>query len=250
MASAENVNFFYTLLPAVGIIFAIAVGVILLYLHFRKNLYGQMVEQEELKTKYQNDLLRSSIEVQEEERKRIAQDMHDELGATLSIARMQLVQIEQQKNVQPELVNALHQVRITTEAALATMRRLSHELMPPQLESFGLIKTLESVSNQISMAKTISISVSAGDDQMRLIPSIELALYRICMEFINNTIKHSNAKQISIFIARTGDQTSLHYEDDGCEFRVQEIHQGLGLKSIEARVNIFESKSQIGRAHV
>lgn len=205
-----------------------------------------MLEQEELKSKYQNDLLRSSIVVQEDERKRIAQDMHDELGATLSIARMQLVQIEQQKGVQPALVNAVHQVRITTEAALATMRRLSHELMPPQLESFGLIKTLESVSNQINSAKTISIAINATDEQMRLASSTELALYRICMELINNTIKHADAKQISISIAQSENQVQFRYEDDGRGFVVQENHQGLGLKSIEARVNTFSGNIQIG----
>src|SRR2546421_9007317 len=109
MEQAQDVNFFYTLLPTAGIVFAIAVGVIFLYLHFRKNLFQQMLEQEEMKNKYQNDLLRSSIEVQEEERKRIAQDMHDELGATLSIARMQLVQIEQQQSKNVELTAAVHQ---------------------------------------------------------------------------------------------------------------------------------------------
>ncbi len=204
-----------------------------------------MLEQEELKAKYQNDLLRSSIEVQEEERKRIAQDMHDELGATLSIARMQLVQIEQQKDVQPELVNAVHQVRITTEAALATMRRLSHELMPPQLANFGLIKTLESVSDQINAANTISIGVTADDEQMRLAASVELALYRICMEFINNTIKHAKAKHISISITRMEAHVAFHYEDDGHGFLNQENGQGLGLKSIEARVNSFLGNLEI-----
>ncbi len=89
MGADNQVTFINTLLPFAGILFLIALGVVFLTQQFRKNLYRQQLEQEELKKKHQVELLRSNIQAQEEERKRIAQDMHDELGAALSITRMQ-----------------------------------------------------------------------------------------------------------------------------------------------------------------
>jgi len=246
MTSPSEVNFLTTLLPLAGIVFVIAIGVIVLYQHFRKNLYRQMLEQEALRNKHQHELLRSSIEVQEEERKRIAQDMHDELGAVLSIARMQLVQIEQQQADNEMLHSAVQQVRTTTEAALASMRRLSHELMPPQLENFGLLKTLQSVCEQVSSSHPVSVALSAPDALTGLSKSLELQLYRICMEMIHNTVKHADAKNITINITQRDQQIEVVYNDDGRGLLQDNPINGLGFKSMEARVNSVSGSMQIG----
>lgn len=77
---------------------------------FRKNLYKQKLEHEELKNKHQMDFLRSSIQVREEERKRITRDMHDELGATLSITRMHLLQMERQMKIKMKNWLAIYKI--------------------------------------------------------------------------------------------------------------------------------------------
>jgi len=242
----SDLNFLTTLLPLAGIVFVIAVGVIVLYQHFRKNLYRQMLEQEALRNKHQHELLRSSIEVQEAERKRIAQDMHDELGAVLSIARMQLVQIEQQQADNKILCSSVQQVRTTTEAALASMRRLSHELMPPQLETFGLVKTLQTVCAQIATANDVSISLTSPEILPGIPKSSELQLYRICMEMIHNTIRHADAKKITIDITPGERQIELAYSDDGRGLPKGGYLHGLGFKSMEARVNSIGGSMQTG----
>lgn len=237
MVPAKELNLLTTLLPLAGIIFIIAIGVILLNQHFRKNLYRQMLEQEELKNKHQQDLLSTTLEVQEGERKRIAHDMHDELGAVLSIARMQLVQLEQQQQADKDLSAALQRVRITTEAALTSIRRLSHELMPPQLENFGLAKTLEAVCSQVNATGHISIELVVGENFPRWPASIELGLYRVCMEMINNTIKHAQAENIYIDLKGSETYISFAYADNGKGLSKEQHLNGLGFKSIEARVN-------------
>jgi signal transduction histidine kinase len=231
MEATQELSFIYTVLPLVGILFVIAMGVILLNQHFHKNLYQQKLQQEELKNLHQQQLLQSSILVQEAERKRIAQNLHDELGAVLSIARMHLVRLEQ---AHPELTQALQTVRTTTESALTTMRRLSHELMPPQLESFGVVKTLESVCDQINSAQELKIHLEASDDLARWPAAIELMLYRVAMEMINNTIKHAQAKNITIALSQSGDGIQFTYADDGVGIR-KDVTYGLGFKNIEVR---------------
>ncbi|GHN01865.1 hypothetical protein WSM22_33540 [Cytophagales bacterium WSM2-2] len=246
MAQASEFNFVTTLLPLALAVFVIAAGVILLNQHFRKNLYRQLLEKEELKSRHQNDLLRSSIDVQEHERKRIAQDMHDELGATLSIARMHLMQMER---LSPEesAREGLANVRSLTETALATMRRISHELMPPQLETFGLVKTLEDVASQLNKINEIKLAIDASPIEPSLPWNITLGMYRIVMELINNTIKHAHASEIGFSVQLEGDQYLFTYWDNGVGLPGEAIHTGLGRNSIEARINSLHGSFEIDK---
>jgi signal transduction histidine kinase len=238
METPEELNFLTALLPLAGIIFIIALGVVLLNQHFHKNLYRQRLEREELKNLHQQELLRSSIAVQEEERKRIAHDLHDELGAVLSIARMHLVQLERQSaNGAESMLPPLQNVRSLTEAALASMRRISHKLMPPQLETFGLIKTLEDVAAQANSTNGIEIRVSTPADIPRLSWPLELGLYRICMELINNTLKHAQASHITVHLKLEHGLLTLLYTDNGTGIPDNRYTGGMGHKSIEARVS-------------
>jgi len=238
METSQSFGFIKTILPLAGIIFIIAVGVVLLTQQFHKNIYRQKLQAEELKNIHQSELLRSSIQVQEEERKRIAQDMHDELGAVLSITKMHLQQLEErEKNDRSGLLPALQNIRSLTETSLASMRRISHELMPPQLETFGLLKTLEVVAKQANSTGTIHIQINAANELPELSWPVNLGLYRIIMEMVNNTIRHAGAKHITI-----GFTTGLHYvnctySDDGKGLTDDSGTAGIGFKSIEGRIS-------------
>jgi signal transduction histidine kinase len=201
----------------------------------------------EVKYLHQHQLLKSSIQTQEVERKRIAQDLHDELGAVLSISRMHLVQIQNEKATNSTMQSGIQQARMLTEAALATMRRISHELMPPQLENFGLIKTLEAIIAQMQEAKKITVNFHVSDELLRWSLPIELGLYRICMELINNTLKHAEATQIKITLKQLPRQLLFSYSDNGKGLPA-EVHAGHGFKNIEARANIIGGELAMGNS--
>jgi signal transduction histidine kinase len=230
------VNFSATILPFVLIIFSIAIGVVLLNLHFQKNLYKQKIQQEELNTQHQNELLTSSINVQEEERKRIAQDLHDELGATLSIIRMHLKVLEELPKADDKLPEHIRNVRQLTETALTSTRTISHQLMPPQLEKYGLVKTLETVINQINCTGNVLIHFNVSNTEKVINWNINLGLYRILMELINNTIKHAQASDIFININYIVNTIECTYTDNGSGIVTELQNNGLGLKSIEGRI--------------
>jgi signal transduction histidine kinase len=238
MEATEQLTFLKILLPFAGIAFIIGIGAILINQQFRKKLQDEMLKQEELKNQHQLNLLRSSIQVQEAERKRIAQDLHDELGATLSIARMQLVQLMESHSDNKTLESALMRVQQATEASLASMRRISHQLMPPQLERFGLIVTLETVAAQLN-ATGGKLNMTITTQQMDRLPApIELGLYRACMELTNNTIKHAGATQINIQLTQTSTQLMLlEFRDNGVGIPEARTSKGLGLNNIEAHVS-------------
>lgn len=238
MEAHGEISFLAMLLPLAGIVFIIAVGVVLLNQQFQKNLYRQKLEQEELKNLHQQQLLISSIQAQEEERKRIAQDLHDEMGAALSITRMHVIQLERKK-LPPgheDFSATLFDIRNLLDNSLANMRRISHQLMPPQLESFGLVKTLESVAAQISKTGEISIELAASPALPAMSWPVSLGLYRILMELISNTIRHAGASGILIDLQYINGELSCRYTDNGCGLPPEAAGSGLGHKGLEGRV--------------
>ncbi len=245
METSEELNFLKILLPLAGIIFLIALGVIFMYQQFRKNIIRQQLEREEIKNKYQKELLLTTIRVQEEERKRIASDLHDELAAALSIGYMQLTQLEDQKEFNPEKIA---QVRSLLQTTLASTRRISHELMPLQLAQFGLEKALSNLLEKVESAQNIhtNLAISSNCDTLPWI--YEVALYRIYSEMINNTLKHAEATTVDISILCKSEQLFCRYSDDGKGLPEKLIDAGIGLQNIENRVRSFDGKLEVGNS--
>ncbi|MDP9048050.1 MAG: histidine kinase [Bacteroidota bacterium] len=232
-------------------LFIIAVGVVLLYAHFQKNLYRQELDKAALKAVQHEELLRNSIFVQEEERKRIASDLHDELGAVISIIRMNLVLIQQKfkkkEKISTDLISSVESLISLSESGISSVRSISHELMPPQLESFGLVKTLEYFTEKLNTSGKINICLSVNNELPPLQWPVTLGLYRIIMELINNTIKHAGAKKINMEFDYNGNDLSFHFKDDGRGMdSTSEDKTGMGFKNIEARTMALRGKIEYG----
>jgi len=239
-------SFLATLLPLAVVIFIIAAGVVLLNQQFRKNLYRQKLEQEQLRSRHQLELLRSSIAAQEEERKRIARDLHDELGAVLSITRMHLIQLEKRHHEDADTAPALENIRQLTETSLANMRRISHELMPLQLERLGLAEALETVAAQVNRTGGLHLSVNIPGVLPTLSWSPKLALYRMIMELINNTLKHAEATAVDITLTTEPGLICCRYTDNGKGLPATIAAPGLGHKNLEGRANALNGTVSIG----
>lgn len=237
METANDINFLSALLPLTGVVFLIVLGVLLLNQQFKKKLLTQKLKQEKLNAQHQFELLQASIAVQEEERKRIARDLHDELGAALSMARMHLMHIEQETALQPAQITHMQQVRGMLENALASTRRISHELMPPLLESFGLAQTLEAMATDLNKLGKLQLEVITGNYTHRLPLAAELGLYRVCMELVNNTIRHAQATHIRLHLQQQAGSVTLHYNDNGKGFDETNLKKGIGQHSIETRIH-------------
>jgi signal transduction histidine kinase len=247
METTEKLDFLATLLPLAGILFIIAIGVVVLMQQFSKNLYRQKLAREELIIIHQQELLKSSIHVQEEERKRIATDIHDELGATLSIARMHLITLENQSHNDPSNNTvALQNIRSLIETSMTSVRRISHELMPQNLKMFGLHDTLQSIVKMVNSSNDIHIQIHCDEDVNQLAWPLKLGLYRICLELINNTIKHAHAKHISLDMNCEHNQLTFLYTDDGIGLSENFERFGLGHKSIEARILSMGGTLKVG----
>ena len=212
---------------------------ILLFAFYRQHINKNRIiaEQQIKQLEEEKKLLaaRSLVEGQEEERKRIAKDLHDGIGVLLSTAKMQFTAL---KSKIPENKDLVDKAGKLLEQASVDVRRISHNMMPGLLTKYGLNEALGDLFEQLDETPGLSAKVDANEDTKRLAENQEIMLYRIIQELVNNTLKHAKAKNISLNLNFAGDTLNLHYADDGVGFEMNKQPESvsIGLKGIESRV--------------
>lgn len=243
MEESATIELISTIVPFAIIVFVIAIGVVFLSQQFQKSIYRQRLEKEALKINYQKKLLQVTIKVQETEQKKIAKNIHDELGASLSISRMLLKQLEDERGYQKEKIK---EVREIIETTLTSARRISHELMPLELSKLGLNEALCTFASKAEKIGQTTINVAITPNLLTLPWNIEIGLFRIYKELINNSLKHAQASQIDITIYRENDLLFCRYSDDGVGIKNKNILNGIGLQNIESRITAFNGSINYG----
>lgn len=189
------------------------------------------------------------LEAEERERIRIARDLHDGVGQTLAAARMTLGNYVSQKKIESsEMQNSLDLL----EDSIKEIREISHNMMPSSLTKFGLTSALKQFTNKINALGKLEIELQIVGFKERSDEKIELVLYRIVQEIISNTIKHAEAKKVSIELVRHDEELILIIEDDGRGFDTAKTeNHGIGLKNIATRVEYLNGNvnfdSSIGK---
>lgn len=145
-----------------------------------------------------------------------------------------------------QLLTALQEIRGLTENSLESMRRISHELMPPVLERFGLLKALEAIAEKLNEAGTIRIHFVCSSNLSLLSKTAQLMLYRVFMELINNTLKHAQAGHIDLAMETREEALYCYYTDDGKGLDYGNLKVGLGHKSMEGRLSSIGGSMEFG----
>jgi signal transduction histidine kinase len=247
MDESEGIKLFQTLVPLIGLVVLIALGVVLMVHQFQRSLFRQRLSQENLKLKQQQELLRTAIAVQEQERQRIASDLHDELGARLSVALRLLRQGYGTTQVVQETSNTLlPQLEEHLEQALDSTRRISYELMPPQLVNLGLHSALLVLVEEVRIAGRLQVGLTQSGTGDHLPWTIQLGLYRMISELLHNTLKHAEATQVYIELKETSEWVMCHYQDNGKGISTDQKPNGLGLQSLKARTTSLDGKLEWG----
>ncbi len=202
------------------------------------------------------------LEVQEEERKRLSQDLHDALGQILAVSHIALDMAREAENI---LIAKPHLSRLKTLLDMADeqVHQLSFALRPPLLDDLGLAPVLQKLVEQASAHSSISLTLRTQGLHHRLSPEVETALYRVCQEALANIFRHAQACSATITLWEAEEKVHLSIEDDGQGFRVAEALSaqrkkgGLGLTGMRERVHlvggtltIFSSPGQGTRIEV
>ncbi len=183
---------------------------------------------------------------EEKERKRIAKDLHDSLGALLTSARMQIQKIFQEnKNLS---TSAYSQTENIISDAAQEVRRISHDMMPDALVNLGLIAAVKDLTGKVNAGSQLKITLHHFDlVESEYTDQIKLGIYRIIQELVQNVIKHAHASHIIIQLSQEDHLLSLEMEDDGIGFEINnlETNKGMGLKNIESRVKYMNGRLEI-----
>lgn len=215
--------------------FTIACGAILFFIRYQKNLLKKQEELFHLEAEHRKELLSSNIQSAEEERLRIARDVHDELGGIFSTLSLSLQQLnpETEKNK-----DTLLQSKQLIQTGINSVRRISHAIIPFELELLGLEQTLTNYTQSVSTASGMDIQFEFDHPPEEMNPILSLAVYRIIQELLNNTLKYAGASSVAISCSCYQGQLHMQYKDNGVgvDLTDKKIKRGIGIKNIESRV--------------
>lgn len=230
---------------AAMLILAIVI-IIFVTIHQRKVIryHNEMKRLEEEK---QEIYLKASIRFQEEERQRIAADLHDDAGPLLATVRLYLNDnlVNQDKAQQIQSIFSAKQI---IDDAIQLIRNISHSLMPPTLKNFGLESATSDLFQKINGSGVIKASARFHDYRDRLKPESEMMVFRVVQELINNILKHSNAGFIHLTqnVSNNNVYIRIHHDGKGlvqAEYeKLNYLGNGLGLKNIASRMKVLGSK--------
>ncbi len=213
--------------------------------HQQESLHKNEITQ--LRKQHQVESLQTLITAQEEERKRIAQDLHDSLGgllATLKIKTRNTLASGDNPFTSPDTPDQLALI----DTVSAEVRRIAHNMMPPALIRMGLSAALEDLVDALHQDRALDISFQNIDYDHALDQEKEIMLYRIAQELCSNVLRHAGARHLLIQLSRHNGSATLVVEDDGHGYDPTQENGGMGLESIRSRVAYIRGEMEIWTA--
>jgi signal transduction histidine kinase len=191
---------------------------------------------------------RSVMEGEEAERSRLASDLHDGLGGLLSGIKINLSSMKENAVITHENVNAFNHALSLLDTSISELRRIAHNMMPETLNHYGLKTALEDFCTEVSPGGMPELGLQFFGDEIRYTKEVELTMYRIIQELVNNALKHSEATQINVQVFSEPKRLFAQVTDNGKGFdtsRVEKERKGKGIENIRDRVTAMNGKFDI-----
>ncbi|MBU0763716.1 MAG: sensor histidine kinase [Bacteroidetes bacterium] len=228
---------------AIMISVVMTVGVI-----FVTRIFKYLSKLEKIRARSEQRVLNAIINTEEKERKRFAKDLHDGLGPLLSTVKMSVSSLSatEQTEINRKI---LENVESAINEALATTKELSNNLSPHILDNFGLLTAINAFIERMAPLKTINVQMESNLENQRLGYNVEVVLYRVICELINNTVRHASARNLFIDIFLKDESLSVKFSDDGKGFNpdivLSSSCSGLGLANITSRIKSIDGEIEI-----
>lgn len=203
---------------------------------------------DETRREAEKRVLTAIIQTEEQERKRFAKDLHDGLGPLLSTVKMSISTLTGMEE-NPERRAIIQNADMVINEAIKSIKDISNNLSPHMLNNFGLASAIKNFSNKIVSSGNIGLSFHTNLQDKRYKTDIEVIIYRVTCELINNTLKHAQAGNIEIHLNQQGSTLILSYSDDGIGFDVNEVvhgkSKGMGYSNMISRVHSIKGTFDI-----
>ena len=203
----------------------------------------------DLSRRVARDSLRRLVEGQEQERRRLARELHDETGQALTSVLLGLKAVEDAKD-EAQLRAATGTLRELVVATLQDVRRLAVELRPKALDDFGLVPAVERLVQTFAEATGVDVQLEAQLSHERLPAAVETTLYRTVQEGLTNIARHAGAHRVSVLLMRRDGAVTAVIEDDGQGFAAEDVEagDGMGLDAMRERVALLDGRLAIESA--
>jgi signal transduction histidine kinase len=239
-----------------GIALAVNLGIGLLAILYAGRLEARLRRQRARDLALTSDLQRLSaklVSAQEDERRTIARELHDEVGQVITAMKVELGLAQRASNSPANIVSRLDDIRAIAEGALQRVRDLSHLLHPAALDDLGLTAAIDDLVREVGRRHGIRADIFHDHNDARLAPEIETTIYRLVQEALTNVVKHARAGACRVSLERLPDTVRVSVEDDGSGFPPAGAEEaggtrGLGLIGIRERVARFGGTMQIETA--
>ncbi len=189
---------------------------------------------------------RLQLRAQEEERKRVARDLHDEVNQALTAILLRLEALAQL--APPRLRDELTETKGLANQAMGELLQLARQLRPTALDDHGFIPAIEEQVRRFKAQHGITATLSTKGDLDDLASEKQLVLYRVTQEALNNVVRHAGAKHVSVDISRADGSVALEVADDGVGFAVGDELRGLGLDGMAERARLVDGEFEIESA--
>lgn len=216
----------------------VLVGLLIFFrMRARKNRVISLQRIQKLEDEKKLMAAQSVLVGQEKERERIARELHDGIGILLSTASIHFSSVEDKTDT--EISKMLKKANQLLKDASKEVRQISHNMMPVVLSKFGLMEAIEDLFEDVDQSGDIELDLRLTCGDERLPENMEIMIFRIVQEMLNNTLKHAGASKLSLFVTRDENEILVDYLDDGTGFDPDKKQPGthnLGLSGIRTRV--------------
>lgn len=223
----------------------LAMGIFFFFVIYQKRLISKQLELNQIRSKQQEELLRTSMMVQERERKRFAEDLHDDIGAMLSVIKLNLNRLEK-KSDEGEVRIIAGDTKNNLDQVIHQIRRITRDLLPPSLERFGLGSAVQELIEWLPDTVSLRVVCIESGEIRRFESSREMAVFRIIQELLNNSLKYSEASRIDIRMRYGQEFLCVVVSDNGKGYDINEAKgKGLGLQNLEGRANVIQARLKL-----
>lgn len=191
---------------------------------------------------------RRLIEVQDQERSRVARELHDHIGQTVALLAVQIEQLKTDVlDSSVEILSQVDELLTQTSQIAADVQTLSHELHPPRLEYLGIAAAMKAFCTDFSHRQQVETDFTHADVPRNVPPEISLCLFRVFQEALHNAAKHSGVRRFEVILRGTSDEIELTVRDAGLGFdcKTAKNGKGLGLISMEERLQLVKGSFSI-----
>ena len=210
---------------------------------FVKKKSQLLLRQQKKEATFEYELAKSQVEIQEQTMNYIGQELHDDLGQKLSVARLMTNKISLSED--HDRLEIADEINLLLGECIQDIRNLSKVFITKQVKQFGFIESLEREIFRIKRLELMNVDYQNNNQDLKIASDHALILFRIVQECINNVIKHSRSKEMKLLVEDTPKIIKIMINDDGVGFNLETENDGSGLRSMASRAQLIGAKLSI-----